>query len=81
MFLRPGLIIRSADVSALVKSQRLNGNDLVSRVWSGLRVVFVEDLVGGLGQAEWFAALVVGADERADRHGEIVDAGEGATAR
>ena len=34
-------------------------------------MAFGEDPVGDLGPAEWFAALVVGVDERADRGGQV----------
>ena len=49
---------------------------LVSRVrsFSGR---FGEDLVGDLGPAERFVALVVGVDEGGDRDDQISDAGEG----
>ena len=50
----------------------------MSRVWVLLTVGLGEDLVGGLGPAEWFAALVVAVDERADSADQIRDAGEGA---
>jgi len=39
---------------------------------------FGEDLVGGLGPGEGFAAFVVGVDEDADGADEVGDAGEGA---